>query len=245
MVDVNFLRKKLIAHRGLFDKNNNIPENSIIAFEQAIKYGYSIELDVHLLNDGKIVVFHDDNLKRMTGIDKKVKDCNYDEIKKLKLDNTDCEIPLFEDVLKLVDKKVPILIEIKNDRKTGETERELIKLLKNYKGKYAIQSFNPFSLIWFKKNYPNIPRGQLASDFSKDKMLKIQKYILKNLYLNFLTKPDFVSYSINSFPNKKVSEFRKMGKLVLGWTVKTKSDYKNAKKYCDNIIGENLQNLDI
>ena len=152
MVDVNFLRKKLIAHRGLFDKNNNIPENSIIAFEQAIKYGYSIELDVHLLNDGKIVVFHDDNLKRMTGIDKKVKDCNYDEIKKLKLDNTDCEIPLFEDVLKLVDKKVPILIEIKNDRKTGETERELIKLLKNYKGEYAIQSFNPFSLIWFKKN---------------------------------------------------------------------------------------------
>ena len=240
MANVDFLRKKPIAHRGLFNKENNIPENSVLAFEKAIEKGFPIELDVHLSKDRKIVVFHDDNLKRMTGIDKKIKALNYDEIKDLKLDNTNCKIPLFSDVLKLVNGMVPILIEIKSDRKTGETERELVKILKEYNGKYVIQSFNPFSLIWFKKNLPEVPRGQLASNFTKDKMLAVQKYVLKNLYFNVLTKPDFISFSINDLPNKKVESFRNNGNLVLGWTVRNKNDLEKAEKYCDNIIGENL-----
>ena len=241
MANVDFLKKRPIAHRGLFNKENNIPENSILAFEKAIEKDYPIELDVHLSKDRKIVVFHDDNLKRMTGIDKKIKALNYDEIKDLKLDNTNCKIPLFSDVLKLVNGMVPILIEIKSDRKTGETERELVKILKEYNGKYAIQSFNPFSLIWFKKNLPEVPRGQLASNFTKDKMLAVQKYVLKNLYFNVLTKPDFISFSINDLPNKKVESFRNNGNLVLGWTVRNKNDLEKAKKYCDNIIGESLK----
>ena len=85
MRNTDFLKERLIAHRGLFDKNNKIPENSMIAFQKAIQNNYSIELDVHLLKDGKIVVFHDDNLKRMTELDKKVIDCDYEEIQKLKL----------------------------------------------------------------------------------------------------------------------------------------------------------------
>ena len=241
MANVDFLRKKPIAHRGLFNKENNIPENSVLAFEKAIEKGFPIELDVHLSKDRKIVVFHDDNLKRMTEIDKKIKALNYNEIKDLKLDNTNCKIPLFSDVLKLVNGVVPILIEIKSDRKTGETEKELVKILKEYNGKYAIQSFNPFSLIWFKKNLPEVPRGQLASNFTKDKMLAVQKYVLKNLYFNFLTKPDFISFSINDLPNKKVESFRNNGNLVLGWTVRNKNDLEKAKKYCDNIIGESLK----
>ena len=243
MRDTDFLKERYIAHRGLFDKNNKIPENSIIAFQKAIQNNYSIELDVHLLKDGKIVVFHDDNLKRMTGLDKKVIDCDYEEIQKLKLDNTENKIPLFDDVLRLVDGKVPILIEIKSDRKAGETEKELMKILKDYKGKYAVQSFSPFSVLWFKKNYPEIIRGQLSCKFSKDRMLKIKKYFLKNLFFNFLTEPDFVSYSIDSFPNKSVEKFKNSGKLVLGWTVRSKDDLEKSKKFCDNIIGENLKNI--
>ena len=95
----------------------------------------------------------------------------------------------------------------------------------------------------FKNNYPEIIRGQLSCNFNKDRMLKIKKYFLKNLFLNFLTNPDFVSYSIDSFPNKKVNEFRKNGKLVLGWTVRNKDDFEKSKEYCDNLIGENLQNI--
>ena len=87
MRNIDFLRNKPIAHRGLHNKELNIPENSISAFKEAIAKGLPIELDVHLLKDGKLVVFHDDNLNRMTGLNKKIKDCNYDEISAWKSSN--------------------------------------------------------------------------------------------------------------------------------------------------------------
>ncbi len=239
MTKVDFLKNRPIAHRGLFNKEEKIPENSIIAFKRAIEKDYPIELDVHLLKDGKLVVFHDDNLLRMTGVNRKIKECNFNEIKELKLDNTGYKIPLFKDVLELVSGKVPLLIEIKSDRKVGETEKVLLESLKDYKGEFAIQSFNPISLKWLKDNFPKVPRGQLASRFKNDKMCLLRKLFLKNMFLNFITKPDFISYSINDFPNKKLEKFKKNGGLILGWTVKKVSDLeKNIEFFC-NIIFEN------
>ena len=117
MKDIEILIKKPFAHRGYFNKEDGIPENSIPAFERAVKSGFGIELDVHILKDGAIVVFHDDSLNRMTGVNKNLKDLTYDEIKDLKLNGTSFGIPLFIDVLKIVDGKVPILIELKYDNK--------------------------------------------------------------------------------------------------------------------------------
>jgi len=245
MQNLEFLRKKPIAHRGLWSKEEGIPENSLPAFERAITEKYPIELDIHLLEDGKVVVFHDDNLKRMTGLDKKIKDCTYSEIQKLKLVDTDYGIPLLSEVLQLVEGRVPLLIELKHDRKVGETENALMELMKDYTGKYAVQNFSPRSLIWFRNHASEVPRGQLASHFSKDRMPKVEKLILKNVYLNFWTKPDFIAYAIHDFPNKNVEQFRKTGKLVLGWTVRNEQDLEKAKNYCDNVIGENFENLDL
>ena len=242
MSDLKFLLKAPFAHRGLFNNKNGIPENSIIAFEKAIEEKYPIEIDVHLLEDGNVVVFHDDDLSRMTGVKKKIKYCTYDEIKNLKLNNTKYGIPLLKEVLDLVDGKVPLLIELKYDRKAGEAEQELMKILKNYKGKFAVQSFSPKSLIWFKNNYPEVPRGQLSAGFEKDKWCYLKKYILRNVCLNFLTKPDFISYAITAFPNKRIENFRKSGKVVLAWTIRNKEDFEKSKKYCDNIIGEKFEN---
>lgn len=240
MSNLEFLRKNPIAHRGLFNKEDGIPENSIPAFQRAIENMYPIEIDVHLLKDGNVVIFHDDDLNRMTGLNKKIKDCTYEEIKNLKLNGTEYGIPLLTELLEIVYGRVPILIELKYDRKAGETERALMEIMKNYKGEYAVQSFSPKSLIWFKENFPDIPRGQLSADFKNDRMFIAKKFILRNILLNFLTKPDFVSYSVRSLPNKRVENFRKSGKLVLGWTVRNKEAYDKAKKYCDNIIGENF-----
>ena len=238
MKNLDFLKKRPIAHRGLWSKEENIPENSMLAFERACENGYPIELDIHLLEDGNVVVFHDDNLKRMTGVDKSIKDCIFNEIKNLKLKDTNYGIPLFKDVLELVNDRVPILIELKNDRKAGQTEEALIKILENYNGKYAVQSFSPKSLMWFKKNYPEIPRGQLSSGFKNDGMFLVKKYVLKNVLLNCLTKPDFISYSISDLPNKRVQKFRKKGNLVFGWTARNKIEIEKSKQYCDNFIGE-------
>ena len=235
--EVKFLTKNLIAHRGVHDKN--IPENSIEAFKIAISNKYIIELDLHILKDNKIIVFHDDNLYRMTGIRKKVKECTYEEIKELKLNNTESRIPLFKDVLNLVDGKVPILIELKTDNKVGKLEKELTKLLTGYKGEYAIQSFNPLSIFYFKNYYPNIIRGQLSCAFKEEKMNFFSRYVLKNLCFNFLTKPDFVSYDIHDISKKEVEKLREKY-LMLGWTVKTKKEFEETKKYFDNIICEDV-----
>ena len=109
---MSFLSTKPISHRGVHD-NDKVPENSIEAFKLAIKKGYIIELDVHLLKDNEIVVFHDDNLLRMTGVNKKIKNTTYKELQELKLLDTRYKIPKLIDVLNLVDGKVPLLIELK------------------------------------------------------------------------------------------------------------------------------------
>ena len=126
------MKNKLIAHRGLHDKDT--PENSMGALKKALEKDIAIEFDVHLLKDNKIVVFHDNNLKRMTGIDKKINELSYDEIKDIKLANSDEKIPLLEDVLKLVNGKVLLDIELKYDHEKYKLEDALIEVLKDYTG---------------------------------------------------------------------------------------------------------------
>lgn len=240
--DLEFLRKNLIAHRGIHNIKNGIPENSLMAFKKAIENNYTIELDLHVLKDNSIVVFHDDNLERMTGINKYIKDVTYEEIKNLKLQNTDYTIPLFKDVLNLVNGNVPIIMELKYDVKCGILEKKTMDILKEYKGKYAIKSFSPLSVYWMKKNYPEVIRGQLCYDFKDQRMNIIKKWLLRNMALNFLTTPDFISYGINSLPNRRIQRYRK-NKLILGWTIRNKSQLEKAKKYCDNFICENLEEI--
>lgn len=239
--DLEFIKGKIFAHRGDHLEKEGIPENSLKSFKKAIEKGYGIEIDLHLIKDGSIVVFHDDNTERMTGINKSLKDCTYEDIKELKLKNTNEHIPLFEEVLDLVNGKVPLLIEYKYDTKVGKLEEKSMELLSKYNGKFAVQSFNPLSVKWFKGNFPEIPRGQLADDYKNDKMCNIKKYILKNVLLNFISKSDFISYGINAMPNKRIEELRKKGILILGWTVRNKQDYEFSRKYCDSIISENME----
>lgn len=240
--NTDFLKQNLIAHRGMHNIKNGIPENSIIAFEKAVENSYIIELDVHILKDKSVIVFHDDNLERMTGVNKNVKDVTYNEVKDLKLQNTNFNIPLLKEVLEFVNGKVPIIIELKTDVKCGILEKETVNILKKYKGEYVLKSFNPFSVYWLKKHYPEIIRGQLASNFRNDKMNIVKRLFLKNMLLNLITKPDFISYGIGGLPNRRVEKYRKTN-LVLGWTIRDKLEMEKAKKYCDNFICENLEEM--
>lgn len=239
--DLNFLKQNLIAHRGMHCIEKGIPENSIEAFKQAIKNNYIIELDIHILKDNSIVVFHDDNLNRMTGVNKELKNVTYKEIKDLKLLNTNNYIPLLSDVLKLINGKVPVIIEFKYDVKTGRLEEKAMEILKEYKGKYAVKSFNVLSVYWFKRNFPKVIRGQLVSKLEKDTNI-LRKLLWENMLFNLFTKPDFISYDINGLPNKTVEKYRKE-KIILGWTIKNKEDMEKAKKYCDNYICENFEEI--
>ena len=236
MKDLKFLKETIIAHRGVHNEKDII-ENSLEAFKEAVNKNYIIELDVHFLKDGEVVVFHDDNIERMTGINKNLKDCTYDEIRNIKLLNKNTYIPKFSDVLKLVDGKVPILIELKNDNKVGLLESSLVQILKKYNGKYAVQSFNPLSIMWFKNNYPNIIRGQLVCKFKNKKMDNIKKFILKTMFFNLITNPDYISHSVDDLSYKEVNKIKK-NKFILGWTVRNKERYDELIKYYDNLICE-------
>lgn len=227
-----------IAHRGLH--TDEMPENSLGAFQNAIDNGYPIELDVHLTCDGTVVVFHDDSLARVTNKDGYVKNLTKDTLKDYSIFGTKYTIPTFKEVLDLVAGQVPILIEVKNTGKVGELESALLKILKDYTGEYAIQSFNPYVLEWFKKNAPQIARGQLAGYFKGEKLSFIKKFALKRMLLNKkISCPDFISYDARNVPNRFVKKYKKLPLLV--WCVRSQDEYLKKVKYCDNIIFENFE----
>lgn len=227
-----------IAHRGLHDKTS--PENSISAFEKAIEAGYPIELDVQMISDGTVVVFHDSSLSRLTDNDGYLKFLTKTDLEYLSLKDSDEKIPTFQQVLEVVDGKVPLLIEIKNEGKVGELEKNVLELLQNYKGEYAIQSFNPFVLEYFYKHAPEIPRGQLAGYLKDTKLTFFKKFALKRMLLNKkISHPDFISYEAKHLPNRFIRKFKNLP--LLAWTVQSQSEYLRVVKHCDNVIFENFE----
>lgn len=238
MKDIEFLSRNLIAHRGYHNNKKGIPENSVLAFKKAIDNNYLIELDVRLTKDQKLVVFHDDNLKRVCGVNKRVKDLTYRELLKYNLFDTTQKVPLFSDVIKLVNGRVPILIETKYHNRYGVLEKILINELSNYKGLYAIQSFYPMSLLWLKRNTKDIPIGLLSSNFKND-LNRLKSIIGKTLILDLFFKTDFISYDVKGLPNNYLSYKGDKKKIVI-WTIKNKKDYDLARQYTDSLICENF-----
>ncbi|MEG1582016.1 MAG: glycerophosphodiester phosphodiesterase family protein [Clostridia bacterium] len=230
-----------IAHRGLH--REGVPENSLLAFEEAIQKGYAIELDVRQTKDGVLVVFHDDTLGRMTGKDGYISNSNYTDIKDIVLLKSNEKIPTFTETLKMIDGRTPLLIEIKNMNKVGTMEKDMLKELIKYKGEYAVQSFNPYSLEWFKNNAPYIKRGQLSSFFRGEVMGCLKKYALKRMLLNKkVSEPHFITYNINNLPNKYVKKYASLP--LLAYTIRDEEQKVKAKKIADNLIFEKIDNVD-
>ncbi|MCU7495245.1 MAG: glycerophosphodiester phosphodiesterase [Ignavibacteria bacterium] len=233
---MDWLLNTPIAHRGLHD-NITVPENSLEAFRRSVDAGYPVELDVRLLRDGYICVFHDLYLSRMTGEKGSVLKKTSREIKNIMLLGTDQHIPLFSEVLNLIDGKVPILIEIKNRRGIGQLENRLLNLLSAYKGEYAVESFNPLVVRWFRDNAPAIKRGQLSGAFGA---LRTQgkRALLRGYLFSRLCRPDFIAYDIRYLPARRVNNFRLNGIPIIGYTAKSREEYDTASFYCDNVIFE-------
>lgn len=234
-------QKIFVAHRGLHSISDGIPENSMPAFSNALAHGYSIEIDIHLTSDGKVVIFHDDNLERACGIDKIIENTPYSELSQLSLFGTKCRIPLLEDLLNLVQGKVPLLIEFKcvhNNYKQLCVAAN--RILQNYTGKYMVQSFNPLALHWYKKNMKSIYRGQLSKNFSRGTSNDFISSLLGSLLLNFLSRPDFISYNIKhtSFLPRRICIG--LGAASAGWTFKSKQDLEKYEQKYDIIIFENF-----
>lgn len=215
------------AHRGLH--GNGVAENSMTAFRLATDGGWGIELDVRLSKDGELVVFHDDELSRVTEFDGRVCDRTYGELSKMKLSGTEDTVPLFKDVLRAVDGKVPLLVELKEAEGSYGVAEAAVKILSEYDGPYIIESFNPLSLARVRKIAPEVLRGILAQHFTADKKYRgIKYFLLQHLCLNFLCRPDFVAYN---FKHAKMPAFRLLrafGAPCLAWTTESEEDDAKA-----------------
>ncbi len=236
------LRAKGIAHRGLH-KSPEIPENSLPAFALAVKQGYGIELDLHLLADGTVAVFHDDTLVRMTGKEGNIKDLREGDLKNYTLGEKGFCIPTFDEVLKLVDGKVPLIIELKTEKNTDALCKAVMRKLKEYKGHYCIESFDPRVLFWLRRNHPKVTRGQLSQDYIKNgnKIGLFSKLFLTSMVFNFLTRPDFIAYNFGQRKNIFNQICIKFWNIQpVHWTITNKEDYETSSKEGAIVIFENF-----
>jgi glycerophosphoryl diester phosphodiesterase len=223
------------AHRGLYAKDQSVPENSLPAFRLAADSGYGIELDVQLTKDGQVVVFHDDTLNRMcfpdAGAPVRVDSLTWEELSRLRLAHSDERIPLFSEVLGVIGGWVPLLVELKTGPRNRELCEKTTALLRAYAGPFCIESFDPRIVLWYRQNAPEILRGQLAEPpryYVKDeKMSALTGIALGNTLLNALARPQFIAYRIGDVP-LAVRLAEGMGALRFRWTSREAGDAPDA-----------------
>ncbi len=237
--DTSYFKTKMYAHRGLH--GNGVPENSLTAFRLAVENGYGVELDVQMTADKKLVVFHDGNLKRMCGEDGFLRNYTYEELQKFSLSGTNEKIPLFEDVLNILG-NTDLICEIKGDNgnKCYELCEKTYEMLKTYKGRFCIESFSPYLVKWFRKNHPEIIRGQLSCDFMDEESMKwYERFFMTHLCVNVLSRPDFVAYK-----HEDIGQFgfrlcrRVFRPFLIAWTAKGEEQQKSAWGSFDSVIFE-------
>ena len=238
--DRSLLKGAFIAHRGLHNEKENVPENSLLAFRKAIEKGYPIEMDLRLTKDAQVVVFHDENTKRMCGTDGKIGEMTLEEIQRLRLNGTEERIPTLKECLDLTKGRVFLLLEFKVSGDGAEALcRAADQVLQDYTGAYLVQSFHPTALSWYRKNRKEICRGQLIPGKKPKEKKRFCRALLRSQFCHFLSRPDFVSCAYESAP--LLLRFTSwQGAYLVGWTFRGKNALEKNQGRFDAFIFENF-----
>jgi len=211
----------LLIHRGLAKKN--FAENTISAFRYCFKKKYGIETDIHFTKDGKIVCYHDFNLKNKFKINKSIKNLKYQDLLKISRAKKK-PIPLLNDLIKLSKNKRFLMLEIK-PLFTKENLKVLLKEIKNLKN-YSITSFKEKNIVNLYKIKKNLNLGLLIpSTFSFNKIVEKSK----KKYVKFLVLQK------NFLKEKKINKNKKK---IYFYTIKDKKLFNQFNN--KNLIFENL-----
>ncbi len=224
--------KNVVIHRGVFKKG--MIENSLSSFKECASLGFMIELDTHIIKDGNVIVFHDDNFSRMCGVNKLVKDSTLSEVKSYKLDGSNQSIPTLLEVLDVVKGKVPILIELKCDVRDNSLEDKVIEIMREYKGDFVFESFSPFilrRLCYLRKKY----------DLKFDVGLLTKSFWMFVFALVF-SKISFVAFNYKLLKKRR---FRFISKHypTLVYTVKKRGVYNSDRSLNIGYIVENYEDI--
>jgi glycerophosphoryl diester phosphodiesterase len=240
-----FLRLPL-AHRGLHDPANGVIENSLSAFRAAIEAGYGIELDVQRSADNAPIVFHDDNMDRLTDLSGDFRTYSAAELGRTVLCGTSDRIPALAEVLELVAGRVPLLIEIKENWNTmedtdGILERAVAEALAGYEGPVAVMAFNPHCIAHMARHAPDVPRGLTTEAY--DPVLNAPIPAEVCAYLREIpdydrTGSSFISHQLSDLGRPRVAELKAQGATILCWTVRSPADEAKARTVAQNITFE-------
>ena len=194
-------RNERFAHRGLHDIKRGLVENTLPAFAAARDAGFGMELDIRFSKDMQLVVFHDDDLLRLAGDARRVRQLTLEELKAIPLAGIDsARIPTLREVLDMVDGKTPLLIEMKSGPDNARLCQALMDMLADYRGEYIVESFNPLIVAWFRFHAPQVVRGQLVGPLRiyRPTVNGIAAFFMAGLMANFVSRPDFVAYDANA-----------------------------------------------
>lgn len=241
--DFSELAKYDYAHRGLHNAKKGIPENTLKAFRAAAEAGFGMEFDLQLTKDKQVVVHHDESLLRTCGVDKKVSALTLDELRQYPIANTDQVVPTLQETLDAVGRRVPLIVEIKGYQPAEEICPLVWEILKNYRGVFCVESFDPVAVKWFRDYQPQIVRGQLMENLKPGKNLTaFQAFAGRNLLSNFLTRPNFEAYDYHARKRPAMWVARKIfGMQEVSWTVKDWETYYALKRENCMIIFEGFE----
>lgn len=241
----SFLRLP-ITHRALHDRAAGRIENSPSAIKAAVAAGYGIEIDLQLSSDGVAMVFHDETLDRLTDEVGPVNALTAAELSRIRLNRATDTIPTLTEVLTLIDSKVPLLIEIKDQSLVmgptdGRLEEATAKALQGYAGDVAVMSFNPASVAHMARLAPHLPRGITTSSYDPDDWSPMPA----DLCAHFRAIPDydatgssFISHEAADLARDRVAELKAQGARVLCWTIRSPETEAAARQFADNVTFE-------
>jgi glycerophosphoryl diester phosphodiesterase len=231
-----------IAHRGLWSPGGP-PENSLGAFQAACAAGYGVELDVQLSADGEAVVFHDDDLKRMTGVAGRIADRTAADLAELRLAGTDERIPTLAETLALVGRRAMVHVELKTPfGHVGPLEQRVHEILIDHAGPVCVIGFNPYSHAWFAERFPGVLRG--LDSYSYDRaphMNEEQRKAFANLEHVAIAKPHFLALGLDMLPSERAAKHRAEGLPIVAWTVRGPEQWEKVREGCDNLIFEGFK----
>ena len=238
--DITPFMGRLYAHRGLHDNKSEAPENTMPAFRKAIEKGYGIELDIQLTKDDVIVVCHDFDLKRVCEADVKIKDLTYEELQQYKICDSNETVPKFSDFLNLVDGQVPLIIEYKSEDFNTKLFEMGDAMLREYKGLYCVESFNPLLVLWYRRHHKDIVRGVLSDSYVKEGFQAFPKwgyFVLHNLLTNGIAKPDFIAYHHIYYKDLSRTLCKKLYRApAVAWTIQSQQDLEQRQNDFDLFI---------
>lgn len=235
-----------IAHRALHDRAAGRIENGPRAIRAAVEAGYGIEIDLQLSSDGVPVVFHDDELSRLTGEEGPVGARTAAELAGIPLGDGGERIPRLAEALDLVGGRVPLLIEVKDQDgmmgpRVGALETAVAQALKGYDGPVAVMSFNPHSMVAMRDLAPLVPRGLTTCGFEPELWAPLPEAVCERLR----GIPDyeeagasFISHEARDLARPRVAELKTAGARVLCWTIRSPEAEREARRLAENVTFE-------